>query len=381
MNELSDYFEREKSVATRAKHEFLSNYQKIWLGIILNYLKKRQGSLIYLDPCAGKGLFPSRSNSFLDQAGSPLIGLKNLLNGSSDERFEIDNKEFFAILFEVEKSLYGELIKNLRKYNIPENLYHAENASYLDRLDFILNRIRNSFVLSFFDPFSIAPIPYHAISQILTTGRTDALIYFPSSQIRRYQGHTHGEQFPGKESLISQMNDFFGTSDWQEIALNSHDGNEAVENLAHFYMDKLRGLDKYCLYADFLYEDQYNTLFKIILATASIDASLQAKYEFSKIEAFQASLRAKKLNQVLLFDENTQVWHKDPSEIAEDLIRFFRGRKVTGEDILSWAVFDGGVGVFKGNLRRSVTLLSRQERIDNPEKSKWNIRSKITFYK
>jgi three-Cys-motif partner protein len=373
------YFNREKSAATRAKHELLSRYQKIWQGIILNGLKNNAGSLVYLDVCAGSGLFPAKDAEFLDEAGSPLIGLFNLSTVKADTRFITDNKEFYALLYEKDVSLFSELITNLQNAGFSKEMYFAENTDYLDRIETILDCVKNSFTLAFFDPFSIAPLPFNVLSKIMKSGKTDALIFFPAKQIQKYQGHITGSDFTGKDALLNQMSDFFGTVDWMQIIQDVNDGNEAIEKLTKFYMSNIAKLGKHSLALDFLYEEQENVLFKIIFATSNTEAALQAKRVFSEISAFQAFLKREKSFQQLLFNEKEQIYEMPDAAIAEAVYTMFRGTKITGEKLYHWALFDAGPGVFKNNLKRALTILKRERRIINPDGYKWNSYTKIEF--
>lgn len=379
MNDIKNHFEKEKSAATRSKHELLLKYMRIWQGMVLNALGNRLGKLLYLDTCAGSGLFPSEDDVFLDKAGSPLIGINALIEVSKDERFHTENKSFFALLFEKDQGLYKQLIKNLAKSEIPDNIYKVFNSDYRIKLNVIKEYMVDSFVLAFFDPFNIEPLDFDILKEILQTGKTDAIIYFPAMQIQRYQGYPKGKEFAGRDELIDGVSKFFGSSEWIDLIKDVQDGNQALDILTDYYVRNITKLGKHALEMDFLYESQRKILYKIILATKNTEALLQAKKLFSEIEAFQESLRARKTDQLLMFNEKEEIYEMKDSKIAADLYIRFKGQRVKGEEIYSWSIFEAGDGVFKNNVRRAITILDKQEKIENPKKSKWNAWDSITF--
>ncbi len=379
MNNPKNHFKKEKSAATRSKHELLSKYIRIWQGMVLNSLRNKPGKLLYLDTCAGSGLFPAENDSFFDKVGSPLIGIDALIEVGKDKRFHTANKTFYALLFEKDQGLYKQLIKNLAESEIPNSIYKVFNSDYRKELTVIQKHMSDSFVLAFFDPFNIEPLDFNILKEILQTGKTDAIIYFPAMQIQRYQGYPKGKGFVGRDELIDSVSKFFGSTEWIDLIKDVQDGNRALEILTNYYIRNINKLGKHALEMDFLYESQRKILYKIILATKNTEALLQAKRLFSQIEAFQESLRERKIDQLLIFNKKEEIYEMEDSKIASDLYRRFKGQKVKGEDIYSWAAFEAGDGIFKNNVRRAVTILGKQEKVENPKKSKWNAWDSITF--
>lgn len=376
-----EHYKQEKTAATRSKHELLYRYLKIWAGMVLN--SRKPSDLIYLDTCAGTGLFPSSDDSFLDKAGSPIIGLNILSDVSKDPRFKTRNKKFFALLFEKDEEVYKKLVENLDESSFPKEMYKLENVDYLIKLDEIVEFIKYSFVLAFFDPFNIAPLPFYALEKILTAGKTDSLIFFPAMQIQRYQGYPKGKDFPGKDKMIENLNIFFSSSEWIEKIQDIDNGNKALEILTSYYMKKIGQLGKHSAQFNFLYEEQDKILFKIILATKSTEAVLQVKELIRIIDVYQNYLREqnklKKTGQIILFNQEKGIFEEDVKKVASELYDKFKGEIVLGDKIYEWTAFDAGEAVYKPTVRRAITRLKKEGKIYNPKGSNWGSWDKIRF--
>jgi three-Cys-motif partner protein len=374
-----DHFDNKKSTATRAKHELLSKYIKVWIGMILNHLGHRSGCIVFLDTCAGTGSFRTDDPNFLDWAGSPLIGLETVVEVKNDPRFDHKNKKYYLMLFEKEKPLYDRLIQVLKERSYDKDLYSVENDDYRNRLDSILECMSESYNLAFLDPFNMEPLPFDIVKKIITTGKTDAILYFPAMQIQRYQGYLRGNDFPGRERMIDNVTQFFGDDSWIDIVKTITDGDKALMELTKHYMKKIAALGKHCIVMDFLYEKQKKIIYKIILITKNTEALLQSKRIFSEISSFQKALRSDKRFPLLEFNKDAELFELPVERIATSLFDAFAGKYVTGEEIYRWAAFEAGPGVFKGNVRKAVTKLTKEKRIVNTARSKWNANSTIKF--
>jgi|GEM_PF-1582038 len=371
-----EHYQEEKSSATRAKHELLLRYLKMWVGMVV-HASKSGDSIIYLDTCAGTGLFPAKSEDFFDAAGSPLIGLNVLSQVLTDERFDKTGRKFHALLYEKDKIVFNELKNNLKSSDFPANLYSIYNADYLESLDSILDCISDSWVLAFIDPFNIGPLPFNKLKALLQAGRTDALIFFPAMQVQRYQGHIKSDA--GLEKMTENLSIFFGDNQWIDCIKDVKDGNKALSILANYYMKKINRLGKHCAQFNFLYPTQQKTLYKIIIATKSTEAILQVKKLIFEIREYQNYLRNyyKGIPKSLFKEDVIEEYPID--ETAKELYNEFKGQIITGEKIYYWAAFKANPMVFKSTVKKAMTKLLKEKKIENPDKSNFKSRSIITF--
>lgn len=377
MSKPIDHYGEEKSCATRSKHELLIRYMRIWVGMIL--MSRKEGDIIYLDTCAGTGLFPSKSKDYVDKSGSPLIGLSVFSEVINDNRFQTSGKKFHALLFEKNTEVFNELIRNLKNSGFPEELYTAHNKDYHKDLDSTLECMKNSFILAFIDPFNIGPIPFSTLRKILTTGKTDALIFFPAMQIQRYQGFLKGKDFKGREKLLGYLDIFFDDIAWREVVADVEDGNMALEKLTQHYMTKIEQIGKYSAQFNLLYTSQNKILYKIIITSKSAEAIAQVKRLFLDIREYQDYLRSEYHGQIKLNFGKEGLVQEDDIDVADMLHRKFVNMTVKGEDIYRWAVLEAGPTVDKNTVGRAITILGRSGRIINPKKSKWKAWDRITF--
>jgi three-Cys-motif partner protein len=344
---------------------------------------KKSHKIIYLDIFAGAGLFPCNGESNLDRLGSPSIGLSIFEQVIADKRFDTTQKNFKAILFEIDEEICHSLLQNLKNIGFKENLYEIHNEDYSCQLNYILNRTFNTFTLAFLDPFNIN-LPFEVVKKILLSGNTDALIFFNAVQVQRYQGHPKGKDFTGKDKFIALMNNFFGDKNWIQIAEKASDGTIALELLTQHYINKLKEIGKLGIAFDLLYENQNKIQFKIIVCSKNIEIMLAAKELKVKIESFQSNLRERMLSdkkgQTFLIEPHIEeVIEEDEHNISMELYDKFKGNLVIGEEIYLWAYSKVSRNIFKSTLKKALTILKQQGKIDNPAGSKWNSWSKIRF--
>jgi three-Cys-motif partner protein len=330
------------------------------------------------------GLFPSNTESNLDRLGSPSIGLSIFEQVLADKRFDTTKKDFKAILFEIDKDICYNLLSNLKNIGFRDNLYEIHNEDFSRRLDYILNRTKDAFTLAFLDPFNIN-LPFEVVKKILLSGYTDALIFFNAVQVQRYQGHPKGKDFTGKDKFIALMNNFFGDKNWIQIAEKASDGTIALELLTQHYINKLKEIGKLGIAFDLLYENQNKIQFKIIVCSKNIEIMLAAKELKVKIESFQSNLRERMLSdkkgQPFLIEPHIEeVIEEDEHFVAVELYEKFKSNLVKGEEIYLWAYSEFNRIIFKSTLKKALTILKQQGKIDNPAGYKWNSWSKIRFH-
>ena len=375
-----EYYRKDKTSATKSKHRLLQRYMRIWAGMVLN--SRQPGDLVYLDTFAGTGIFPTSSDvsdDLLDKSGSPIIGLNVLNEVLKDKRFKQRDRKFHAILFETDQEVFNELRKNMSNSSFPDEMYTLINGDILDNFDLVQDCVRDSFVLAFIDPFNVGPLPFMKVRKLITTGRTDALIFFPADQILRYQGILKAQDFKAKNKLISHLDTFFGDTDWQEIVHDNQDGNDVLTSLTVYYMNKIAALGKHVTQFNFLFPKQNKILYKILLTTKSTEAILHAKELIAEIEEYQSYLRSLTGGQLVFDLEIKGRVEADIDRTAETLYKKFGGREVRGEDIYLWAVYEADSTVHKGTVRKAITIMKKKGQIEKSLKPNWNSWTKIKF--
>lgn len=368
MGNSENHFDQEKSITTRAKHELLSKYVKVWTGIIVQYLNTRgeSGRLIYIDTCAGTGLFKSDSLEFLDTAGSPLIALNNFETAESYKSLDTTNIRFQAFLTEKNPKLYARLVDSLQSTGMYKDNIKVYPGDYRDKVNEIKELLTKSWGLVFFDPFSIEPIPYSIVTDIIKSGKTDALLFYPWKDVQRCYGRATSKEYEEKDKYIKYLDDFFYDINWRNIGSNSIE-SEKYKLMYDEYLKKIKNdTQKYCVVTRFMYEDHNQDVYRILILTKSEMAALKSKRYMLEIHALQSYLKTKRLGQSTLLEMNSTEYEMKPDEIVVQMKRKFKGKTVEGRTIYRWAIEEAGEGVNDKNFLRSLTITKKDKDIDNP---------------
>jgi len=232
---------------TRAKHEVLHYYLKVWTSIVSN----ENYDLKIFDCFAGRG-------DYVDTDGAEPIELDNITSDANypgSPVLTLDAVSKHADKFRNAECYFMEpnggnrdvLRDTLENTSSPDNVNpHVLNKRFPDDIPEVVRRTRakGGFAFFFIDPFNIKHLDYQTVTEIAGTSRFDCLLTVMTSQLIRWQdseAHQEGYQrFFGLENWRSRLSDFVPeelTTREAEFYCNRLEENGPQHTLAYMTTD------------------------------------------------------------------------------------------------------------------------------------------------
>ena len=299
---------------SRIKHLILEKYLPPWTKILGSHNQR----LCYFDCYAGPGKYESKGE-IVD--GSPLIALKTA------QRFVEENpsKEMVLVLveddpqqlkiLEPELSKFKPYRKGLKVFQIKEDAPKAIKE--------ILDKNSNlgpSFFL--IDPYH-CPLTLPIINEILSRGRTEALINFMYYQINRDISN------PIMETHITQM---FGHEDWEKQDFIKLSGIKRENRFLEYFLDQINAKYKFRFRILFDPEDKIkktSTKYFLIHASNHSKAVLLMKEVMWDLGDEEGTFEFGAKTMMPLFSE-TPV----KEDLKSYLLKNYKGREIAFDDLI-----------------------------------------------
>jgi three-Cys-motif partner protein len=242
-----------------------------WIWPFLQIASQNFDSFYYVDLFAGSGLMKAGSNFFV---GSPLVAVCSTLP---------DKKFSQYILLEKDKSRKEVLEKraSAAAANIGTYCPKVFNADCNLELENIMKEhcpTGKTCYLAFVDPEGFSDLKWTTLRKLLSHGKGDVILNFPTSPIIRNFGLLQSQH---------ALTDFFGDDKWLRI-------NPTPDNLINYFMSKIANIDGYKRAVDNLpvLDESNHRLYDLIFATGSsgmknVTSDLKTKLEKIKTKNFR----------------------------------------------------------------------------------------------
>lgn len=320
---------------TRAKHEVLHYYLKVWTSIVSN----PRYTIRVFDCFAGRG-------DYVDSEGAPPILLDNITSEATypgspvltiDAVSEHADKFKSAECFFIEPNHRNrEILQDtLALTSFPDNVHpRVRNNQFPDNiLDIIQETGENGgFAFFFIDPYNIKDLDYDTITTIARTDRFDCLITVMTGQIIRWQdSESHQEGFK----------QFYGIPDWRE-RLEKYVPEELTTREAEFYCKRL---------------EENGPEYTLAYMTTDGD-SRQLKYHLTFTTNSDRGIEAMKESMMRCGGDYTLAYAPARTELQHGQQTFNSGTYLTDEErVKAWLLsrFAGEEITFDEVVRRSLT--------------------------
>ncbi len=217
---------------TRAKHEVLHYYLKVWTSIVsdprfdLRIFDCFAGRADYIDSVGAEPIKLENISSEASYPGSPVL----MLDAVSEHADKFKTAE--CCFMEPIDDNRAILQETLAQTSHPDNVqWGISDSRFPDDMQRLLDDSggRQGFAFFFIDPFNIKHLNYDTITDIARTPKWDCLITVMTSQLIRWQeSDAHQEGYTR----------FFGLEDWRE-KLQSFVPDELTTREAEFYCKRL----------------------------------------------------------------------------------------------------------------------------------------------
>ena len=264
---------RPRPAQTRVKHEIVDEYSGAWAGIIVNGVGKSPAAqqpgfvldLVYVEGFAGFGRYEGDSDRSVHHAsvwGSPIIGLRQLEAASDTGHRRGISVQVTGVLVDLNREgQIEELQDNLPAAGIVTPITCLANASeirkgrvnlisgdFRDHVNGIVNALRpTDFVLAFMDPHGES-MRMDSLARIVGRFRTDSIVLFPTARVDRFGGSVSKDPQDRKSrdyQNIERINQLYGSSDWQEIAVDVRLTRTARETAyGTLYRNRIQAIDE-----------------------------------------------------------------------------------------------------------------------------------------
>ena len=221
---------------TRAKHDVLHYYLKIWTSIVSN----ENYPLRIFDCFAGRGGYyeaegvdPKKLDNISTDTkipGSPQI----IMNAVSEHSDKFESAECYFL--EPNRNNRNDLETNLEKTETPDNVNpYVKDAKFPDDIPSLIRRSggKEGFAFFFIDPYNIKYLDYVTITDIASfsnwSGGFECLITLMTGQLIRWQDSRAHQK--GYENL-------FGTPNWQN-ELEKYQPEQLETREAEYYCQRL----------------------------------------------------------------------------------------------------------------------------------------------
>jgi len=243
-----------------------------WVWPFLQIASQYFSSFYYIDLFAGSGLMKAGPHFFV---GSPLVAVCSTL---PDKKFNQ------YICFEIDKSRKNALEKraSIVADHFETCCPKVFNVDCNEELERVLKEFcpsEESCYLAFIDPQRIKDLKWRTLHTLLTHGKGDIILNFPTSGIMRNLNIAKS-----KKALA----DFFGDDSWCEV-------NPNTDNIINYYMKKIEYVDGYRRTVDNLSvtNESNSRLYDLIFATGSrgmknVVVDMKSRLEKIKTKDFRA---------------------------------------------------------------------------------------------
>lgn len=322
---------------TKAKHEILKEYLKAWFPILTTYNQR----IIYIDGFAGPGIYSG------GEEGSPLVAIRTAIDHTQKNRF---NKIFFVFIEKDQKR--AEILQKTVSDRFPTLPTFIELAFYNSEFKSVLSQILSYIeekdlklapTLAFIDPFGFKGFPTNLVSKLLSNPRTEVLITFMSSFIKR--------NLDARNAVV--LDDLFGCDDWKKVL--SINRNKDAFLLGIYTKQLQRNVDGKLYTRTFGMEDQNDRhIYDLIFATRNLKGLDVMKRVMVKIDTRGIYKFSDKTDphQRFLFNYmgNENAWI---STAANFVFEKFKGKKASLKEI-SDSVISETPYVFKKKILESL---------------------------
>lgn len=273
----------QKEVGPWARHKL--DILREYLEFYITALKRQNFNLVYIDAFAGSGILKIRGTNATD--------INQYIRGSPYCALELPESHSFNhhYFFEKDPKRVSDL-SNLKKQFLDKNIYVKEGEAntliqdLLQKSNFF--RRENTRGVAFLDPYG-AHLEWATVKALAETKKMEVIINFPVSMAINRLILKSGEM---PEDWKKQLNQYFGTEEWHDIAyketvdLFGHEVLQKQDNipdqLLKLYIDRLRSIYT-CVAVPYLIRNTRNTpLYHLIWAGPNELGLRGANYILSK---------------------------------------------------------------------------------------------------
>lgn len=332
-----DYFAWPYEEQTKVKHNVLSTYFKIWVSKLGKY-----NDTLFMDCHGGCGAYIDKNTNEIHFGSSVLVD-----KIATEVNKNRSRKNYICVCEKEEKN-----INNLQK------VWKDQNCSRLCRFkneDFnvVLNEkklkefYQSNPSLFFMDPFGY-DLKMQNLKSLMNHKGNEIIINFMFDCINR---------FLCRENLYGQVNEYFGSDDWQK-ALKLK-GSEREIFLVDLYKKNLKKITgaKFVFPYRLSYPEKNQTYYYLIHATNDIQGITHMKNAFACSNYGRVEYIGKRQDNISLFDLGDFKNH----DLENNLCERFSGRRITFENV--WAEIVEDIPYLEKDLSDAINYLSNCGRL------------------